>query len=379
MKTQQSIWRGELGWSESSDEDLAAQLVLVFGSRDQMERGEGLAELRNLYPKAQFLGSSTAGEIHDVAVYDDSMVATAVEFDDTRIVTKQISIDDYESSADGGRRLAEDLIGEDLVHVFVLSDGIQVNGSELVEGITELLPDHVTVTGGLSGDGERFERTFVLGEGDPRSGSVVAMGLYSSSLVVGYASLGGWDQFGPERLITKSEGNVLFELDGRSALDLYKDYLGEHADGLPGTGLLFPLALRASEEERPVVRTILGVNEENQSLTFAGDIPQGSLARLMKANFDRLVDGAAGAAREISIGDMSPGLAILISCVGRKMVLKQRVEEEVEAVQDVFGTDTALTGFYSYGEISPFSPNAKCELHDQTMTISAFFEHHGHG
>jgi hypothetical protein len=202
------------------------------------------------------------------------------------------------------------------------------------------------------------------------------VGLYGSRLKVGFGSLGGWDSFGPDRLITKSKANVLYELDGQSALGLYKQYLGEHAKGLPATGLLFPLSIRTQSGETAVVRTILSVDEAEQSMTFAGEIPEGAYARLMKANFDRLIDGATGAARtsEQALGPGSAELALLISCVGRKLVLKQRVEEEVEAVRDVLGEGTTLAGFYSYGEISPFAPGARCELHNQTMTITALSE-----
>jgi hypothetical protein len=260
--------------------------------------------------------------------------------------------------------------------VLILSDGLNVNGSELVKGLASGMPPHVTVTGGLSGDGERFQETYVLWDGAPARNTVAALGFYGDGLRVGYGSLGGWDAFGPERLITRSRGNVLFELDGKSALELYKQYLGEHAQGLPATGLLFPLCLRTQQEQTGVVRTILAVDEREQSLTFAGDVPEGAFARLMKANFDRLIDGAVGAARAgaEALGASSPDLAILISCVGRKMVLKQRIEEEVEGVREVVGSKTVLCGFYSYGEISPFTPNAKCELHNQTMTITTFSE-----
>jgi hypothetical protein len=124
------------------------------------------------------------------------------------------------------------------------------------------------------------------------------------------------------------------------------------------------------------VRTILGINDAEDSMTFAGDIPDGSLAQLMRANFDRLIDGAAGAAQS-SVGPLrngSPELALLISCVGRKMVLGQRIEEEVEAVAEVVGPGAQLAGFYSYGEISPFTPTATCELHNQTMTVTTLSE-----
>jgi hypothetical protein len=207
-------------------------------------------------------------------------------------------------------------------------------------------------------------------------GRVAAVGLYGNHLAVGFGSLGGWDPFGPERLVTRSRGNVLYELDGRSALDLYKEYLGEHARGLPATGLLFPLSLRSATRETPVVRTILSVDEQASSLTFAGDVPEGAYARLMKANFDRLIDGASGAAEacRLTLPETRAELALLISCVGRKLVLRQRIEEEVEGVREVLGPGPALTGFYSYGEISPFTPGARCDLHNQTMTITAFAE-----
>jgi hypothetical protein len=151
--------------------------------------------------------------------------------------------------------------------------------------------------------------------------------------------------------------------------------LGEHAAGLPASGLLFPLNLRTESDDTPVVRTILAIDEETQSLTFAGDIPEGSYVRLNEANFDRLIKGAEGAAEKTMLDTKSsPDLAILISCVGRKLVLKQMIEEEVESVKEVLGQNTTLCGFYSYGEISPFSKNAKCELHNQTMTITTFKE-----
>jgi len=206
--------------------------------------------------------------------------------------------------------------------------------------------------------------------------TVTAIGLYGDRLKVGYGSFGGWDAFGAERLITHAQGNVLYELDGKSALQLYKMYLGEHARGLPATALLFPLSLRKSKDDEPLVRTILSVDEEKQSMTFAGGLTEGAYARFMKANIDRLVDGASEAATTSyeAIGSTTPDLAILISCIGRKLVLKQRIEEEVESVRDVLGARTTLTGFYSYGEISPFAPGARCELHNQTMTITTLSE-----
>jgi hypothetical protein len=136
------------------------------------------------------------------------------------------------------------------------------------------------------------------------------------------------------------------------------------------------LSIRSEAGETPVVRTILSVDEEEKSMTFAGDVPIGCYARFMKANFDRLIDGAVGAARTSheAIGSGPVDLALLVSCVGRRLVLGQRVEEEVEGVREVLGGGAVLAGFYSYGEISPFTPSARCELHNQTMTITTLAE-----
>lgn len=376
MQTQQFRWQEGAGWSEPDGElNGAAQLLLLFGSSKALEDEAIVKAAHDLHPEATCVGCSTSGEIHGGCVSDDSLVATAVHFDHTAIqcVTAHVDEDDGHQV---GNRLAEALPSDDLRHVMVFSDGLHVNGSSLVDGLLEKLPDGVQVTGGMAGDGDRFEHTVVIGPDGVGDRQVAAIGLYGNRIKVGYGSLGGWDSFGPWRSVTKSKGNVLFELDGRPALELYKEYLGEQAEGLPATGLLFPLSVQVPGREGEVVRTILAVDDAHQSLTFAGDVPEGSKARLMKANFDRLVDGAQGAAK--TSGDAIQGggaeLGLLISCVGRKLVLKQRVEEELEAVQTTLGPQARLAGFYSYGEICPAAPDADCELHNQTMTITTLRE-----
>jgi hypothetical protein len=377
MNVTQLEWTRTAGLQpEQAQADAQAQLVLVFGSRAALGDSESLCLIRRRFPSATLLGCSTAGEIRDSRIFDDTVAVTAVCFDSTRVAGASVPIETPADSYAAGAALARLLTTKDLIHLFVLSDGINVNGSELVKGLHENLAAGVTLSGGLSADGTAFgETTVVFGE-NVSSRTVAAVGFYGDRLEVSCASLGGWDSFGVERLVTRSEGNVLYELDGFSALALYKRYLGDHAKDLPSSGLLFPLSIRNPEDDSSVVRTILAVDESSQSLTFAGDVPAGWYGRLMKTNFDRLIDGAIGAARAslVKVSDQQPDLAILISCVGRRMVLKQRTEEELEGVRGVVGSKAAVTGFYSYGEISPFTPDAKCALHNQTMTITAFRE-----
>ncbi len=378
MFVAQNRWTAATGWIDTNPAATplpSAQLVMFFGARAAIADGAVHEALRTMYPDAHLLGCTTAGEICGTTVTDDSVVATAIRFEHTSVRAAYRPLVNASNSKAVGEEIARDLAGKDLLHVFVLAEGLKVNGSELVKGLRQGLPSSVAVTGGLAGDGARFEKTVVCLDGQINDSAVAAIGFYGDRLRIGYGSLGGWDPFGPDRLVTRSEGNVLYELDGSSALELYKTYLGSHTANLPASGLLFPLSLRGEGEQR-LVRTILGVDEEAQSLTFAGDIPQGGYAQLMRANFDRLIDGAqdAAAACYEVVGDHTPDLAILISCVGRKLVLNQRTEEEVESVRNVLGESTVLSGFYSYGEIAPVVSSTKCELHNQTMTITTFTE-----
>lgn len=377
MTSEQRQWTAEAGWRNLDEAELGdtAQLVFVFGSRSILENADRYSEIREFYPNADIALCSTAGEILEDLVYDDTVVVTAVQFQHTEVRTASLNLTDIAGSAKAGTSLAHELMTDDLRHMVVLSDGLHVNGSEIVKGINTVLGENVSCTGGLAADGADFRKTLVGLNQAPEENQIVAIGFYGDRLHVGHGSVGGWDNFGAERLVTRSEGNVLYELDGQSALELYKMYLGDKASELPGSALLFPLGLKFDDDSETLVRTVLGVDEENNSMTFAGDIPEGCYVRLMKANFDRLIEGADLAAKQVDRGEASTDrLALLVSCVGRKLVLGQRIDEEVEAVQQVLGDDMTITGFYSYGEISPMVESPSCELHNQTMTITTFAE-----
>jgi len=378
MKIEQNTWMQKTGWRPSAPGALgkSAQLVLVFGAKDILKQSPLPKELTSAYPDAHFVGCSTAGEICGTTVYDNSLTTVAVHFEKTTVRAYEVEASSAEDSFLAGERLAALVSPANLSHLFVLSKGVNVNGSELVKGLEKNLRENVIITGGMAGNGAKFQETLTFSDGIPKNNVISAIAFYGHKLKVGYGSIGGWDPFGPERIITRSKGNVLYELDGKNALELYKQYLGEQAKGLPATGLLFPLGIRGQETTTNLVRTILATNDKEQSITFAGDVPEGFHARLMKVNYERMIDGAAQAAKNCqeTIDFPKVELAILVSCAGRKWVLKQRIKEEIEAVREVFGKDTVLTGFYSYGEIAPVAGSKKCAFHNETMTITAFSE-----
>lgn len=362
-----------LGWSAPFPEvDPDRSFTLCFGASSYFDDPEPIRELA-VGVGGALIGCSTSGEIHGQEVADGSLSVAVVEFAATEVRCAAEPISAGGSRAAGlalGRRLADGALRA----VFVLSDGLQVNGSELVRGITAAVGEGVVVTGGLAGDGSRFQRTWVIVDGKPASGFVTAIGLYGDAVRVGHGSKGGWDKFGPERTVTRSQGNVVHELDGRPVLALYEEYLGSFAAELPASGLLFPLAVREPGSNKQLVRTILGVDAAAKSLTFAGDVPQGHRVQLMQANLHRLIDGAedaAGSALERSGSTVA--VAIAVSCVGRRLVLGAMTEDELEATAHLLPPDVPQVGFYSYGEISPYAEGA-ADLHNQTMTITTIGE-----
>ncbi len=373
------------GWSKTFPLhlDSSQTLILVFGASNYLDCPEPIEELVQAFPKSQVLGCSTSGEIHGASLFDHSLSVAIIRFQKTHLKNISLSLDANNglNAFKVGQLIAQKLTLEPesgLRGILLFSDGLLVNGTELIAGLNSILPPSVVISGGLAGDGTAFKRTWTIDSGLPKSGMVSAVGLYGDDLNMNHGCQGGWDIFGPEREVTRSQGNVLFELDGKPALELYKKYLGNQADGLPASALHFPLSLRTKDGES-VVRTILAVDEDQQSMTFAGDIPFRSMVQLMKANFGRLIEGASSAAMEVQSQFLTKDLVsqtmlcIAISCVGRRLVLGEYIEDELEATLEALPFGAQQVGFYSYGEISPHA-SGHCDFHNQTMTLTTLFE-----
>ena len=369
----------ENSWSKhpksKSVDDHLVNLVLCFASKEMLRVDNIYSTVKSKFPSALIAMCSTSGEIYQDCVIDNSFVSVAMQFDKTTVEATSVNILDYDNSYDAAISLAKKLPKENLIHVLVFSDGSLVNGSELVKGLTTQIDKKVLITGGMAGDAANFKSTLIGLDEQPKEGEIIIIGFYGKNLTVTHGSQGGWDVFGLEKSITNSSGNVLFELEGQNALELYKKYLGPESKNLPGSALLFPLSVIIPGAVKPVVRTILSINEEDKSMTFAGDVPVGSKVRFMKADFDKLIMAASEAACQTTLNhEDKPEFSLLISCVGRKLILGSRTVEAVKAVSRSFNDETILAGFYSYGEISPFNEGGNCQLHNQTVTITSFYE-----
>ena len=359
---------------------VSANLVLAFGSTKRFNEGKLQGFLKSRYPTAQVIGCTTSGEISPNGVFDDSIQITAIQWEKTVQRVAQTKMTGMQSSFEAAAGLAKQLKADSLRTVIVISDGLNVNGSELLKGFQSVLGE-IPIVGGLAGDGGAFVKTLQLYNDLISDNLVIAVGLYGPALIMASGALGGWKPYGPPRTVTKSEKNVVFEMDGKPALPLYRMYIGEaFSKGLPGTGLKFPLAV-IEEGKRDVekIRTLLAIDAKNNSLTFAGNVEEGETVRLCQTNHDRLVDGAGAAANLVMDGlDANKtnqiGLALCVSCVGRKGVMAEQVGDEIKLVQQILGPQTSITGFYSYGELAPRPNTTDSVLHNQTMTIGYLSE-----
>ncbi len=365
------VWNKELDGSLDSEQTL----ILCFGTSNHPLIEEAFNYLSSIFKNSTIIGCSTSGEIYQDELFEGCLSVAILKFEKTRFKLNKERFEDISQSYEVGINIVTKLQEEeDLKSIFILSDGLFINGSKLTKGINSCLKEGVIVSGGLAGDDDRFEKTWIFVDGQFISHCVVSIGLYGENINVFSSSYGGWKQFGINRIVTNAIDNTLFEIDDKPALRIYKDYLGENSKNLPASGLFFPLMVKEKGYEKPKVRTILSIDEDKQSITFAGDIPVGSEVMLMKASFADLVNGAYKSGEELLFGkNVEDGISIAISCVGRKLVLGQKTEDEIDAVYKQFNSGVEQIGYYSYGEIAPFIEN-ECDLYNQTMTLTLIWE-----
>lgn len=386
MLVETATWSPSSGWEPAMPlPDGRPSLVLVFGAPlrspsdahvdddDFLELlhpvADPLREVARRWADHAVLGCSSPGQIVDTTTPRAALTVTAVRFDHSDVRPVHLDVARAGGPRSAGRAVADELAGDDLRAVIAVGDAHSVHGEAFAAGFAERLPG-VPLTGGLAGDVDTRVESWVLVDGERRTGWIAAVGLYGPYLELGFGSAGGWDLFGPERLVTQSYGNVLYELDGKPALPLYREYLGELGDELPEAAVAFPMAVR-DLDDRTVIRSICSVNPATESLRFAADVPQGAVAQLMRASTDRLVHGAHLAARQARVGGEE--LAIAISCVGRRRVLAQRCDEELDAMAEALDPAARIVGFYSLASWSPAIGGS--DLHNETMTIATLREH----
>jgi len=364
-------------WSESFDPSLDSEntMILVF-FESTLVIDQHLKNIKAVYPKSKILGSSTSGEIQNGEINDHSIVCVVTRFKHTRLKLFSAPIN-FATSAEVGRTISESLVSPELKNILLFTDGLNIDGSDLIKEMHQTLLDkniNVPITGGLAGDGNRFINTFVIFGTEIKTHHAVALGFYGEHIQIFAGTGTGWDPFGPLRVVTKAERNTIFEIDGIPALKLYREYLKEDAQNLPVSGVLFPLGVSWGKNEN-IVRSVARIDEANNGLIFASRIPENSKVQLMHSNVMKLIKAAENALDNcpMDFTQDTPTLAVIVSCIGRRMIMGQKTEDEIEIIRDRLPIHAEICGFYSYGEFAP-TANKQNELHNQTMTLIIFQE-----
>ncbi|MDA9129285.1 FIST C-terminal domain-containing protein [Candidatus Gracilibacteria bacterium] len=380
LKTQKLLYTEDAGWDldiGNTELFIDAGLVLVFASSKLIQNKQLFTDLQSVYPNAQIALVSTGGEIYGGGVYDESFVVTAFEFTTSKFFITEEEVLKREESFAAGERVMRKLADQgDVKYTMVFAGGTEVSGTKFVEGLRNVSEGKIPFSGGLAGDGMNFQTTFLGVDRVPDGGNnALVIGFYGEDIEIIGASMGGWDTFGMKQMVTKSEGNVVFELDNEPILDIYERYLGELGAKLPESGIIYPMCVRNPDTQIPIIRTVVAIDRNDKSITFGGEVPEGCSAQIMKSNYRRLMDGSMSAVRAGTGYIPKPDAAILISCIGRKLALKHRTPHEIELIHEMLQPCSTITGFYSYGEIGPYEDNqAECYFHNQTMTVLLFTE-----
>ncbi len=366
---------GEISYSSQSITDLSkASFVLVFASRTMLESSAWIDTIQDRYKNVPVVSCSSSGMIYQSALKEDEVSGIAVQLEKTivRIESKQLA--DFSDSKEMGHQLGTDLMEPDLKHVLLFSDGWLVNGSELIDGIYGALSEAVTVGGGFAGDGANFSRTLIGLNQQIERGMVVAIGMYGENLSVGFGKHGGWNEFGEEMEVTEVNGREIVQLDNQSVLSLYREFLGEDADGLPGKALMYPLAVKLPDFPNPLVRTVMNIDDLEGTIATGQPVPKGAKIQFMRAKFDNIIKGVEQAAEESLKNHIStPEFALVVSCIGRKLLFGKQIEEEIAIVKQALGNTPIVSGFYSNGEIC-MDERGLAELHHQYLTVTTFKE-----
>jgi hypothetical protein len=360
------------------------KVLIVFGAM-RFNHRELLAGISSVAKDIPMVGGTTAGEISSSGFSTGSVVVMALSNEDLEFVTG-IGYDMSSDEAACSVAMANDILKKAAfdpnASLLVFPNGMGGDGLKVLEGLQLVLGKDFEITGGYLGDDERFECTYQYYNGVVYKDTIVGlMVMKKKGFRTGVGVRSGFTSIGNSFICTSSEGNVVKEFEHTKALEMYKDFLGEErASRLPAVCLEYPFGI---VDRNPVdnteslfqLRCGLSVDHEKGTISLAASIPEGSEVTLTTASRGDIINGAREAAAQAkkALAGATPMAIIMFSCVGRKLVLGRRVQEEVDAVLECIGPDVPLIGFYTYGEIGPIDQTRKelssVKFHNETVVL----------
>ncbi len=316
-------------------------------------------------------GATTVGEFTDEGINSGSIVLLLLDMNPDFF---EIVIKDHTdgSAIQSGRFVGKTGLTSFKNPSFIIS-GSNINspGELIMEGILEVVDDSVTVIGGMAGDAGSFSGNSVFTNHEESLQGVLALIIDSDKVILSGEAVSGWKAVGTEKTITSCDGPWIHTIDNKPAMDVVKKFTGieindlQTDQGLLHVGTTFPLQVTQKNSE-PVMRPLLLYNTENQAVMCGGKVAKGSRFRFsLPPDFD-VVNEVVESSKVIKSEIMPEADALLIfSCIGRQVTLGPLVSEEIQGIQETWGTPMA--GFFCMGEFGK-TRNGRTQFHGTTCS-----------
>jgi hypothetical protein len=358
--------------------------VLIVFASPKFNHQKLLDGITSITKDTPMIGGTTGGEISTEAISDDSIVIMAIHSNKIKFATalgKNIS----KNELNAGKQLATNLLNQipkKLAKTLIMvPDGLAGNGTEIIKGAQSILGEYFEIVGGSLGDKSDFKKTYQYYNGKVYENSVPGL-LLGGNIKTATGIRSGWESIGNKMKVTKSESNIVYELDNEPALDFYEKVLGPvRSKKLPGIALEYPFgmidekAMINGKEMYFQLRAPLSIDKNKKSITFAAAIPEGKYVTITTASRNSIIGGSASASKQAkeTFKGKKIDLMLIFDCIGRKLVLGKRTQEEITAVQNTLGKNIPMIGFFTYGEIGPIDKRVKelqsTRYHNQTTIV----------
>ncbi|MBU1087759.1 MAG: FIST C-terminal domain-containing protein [Candidatus Omnitrophica bacterium] len=360
-------------------------LVFVFAS-SRFDHQQLIRGIKSIISDCPLVGCTTAGEITSLGPDKKSVVVMVIESN-----TLYAAVGLGKNLSKDSRRAGQEAAHDTLVktrqgltrHAFMmLSDGLKGNGVDIIRGVQEVLGTSFPIVGGSAADDFLFSNTFQYYDENVYQDSVCGI-LFSGDISIGIGARHGWYPLGKPRIVTAAEHNIIKKLDGKPAARIYEDYFGKRVADLQNEpmarmSVMYPLGMSIPEEEECIIRNAMKVDAEG-SLVCAGEVPKGSEIRVMMGSKETALKAAQKAA-EIALGALrkkKASLVFVFDSVSRERLFGLKSKEEIEVVQKIFGPQTPIVGFYTYGEQAPLGATinlGQTFFHNETIVVFAIGE-----
>jgi hypothetical protein len=348
--------------------DRIPQAGLLFCTID-LEHDELVQGLDDAWPGIALIGCTTVGECSSRLGFRDDSAALILLGSDTVEITAGLGRDlskDIDAACAQAIAAASAKTTKPLRLCITLPESLTISAQQVVESLRQTLGAEVPLLGGTAGDAFKLTGTHQFCGREVCSDSVPVL-LFSGPLVYSVAVASGWKPMGEPGLVTRSEGSLVHEIDGRPAIDFYRQHLG--AQAIPGPEN--PLAVLDELGAVACLRANAGQVRESGAINYLGDVREGAMVQITVADRAAILEGCRKSISK-AFADYphgkTPAVALLFSCAARKVMLGTRTGEEIGIVESVIGSEIPVCGFYGYGEIGPLdTKDPESKYHNETF------------